>query len=445
VDDVRPLLPHRYAPLLLASWLAGYAITFSHGEYTRGAIGCVVTGLCVLSFWFVAAFRREPRVVGDPRLVLGLIWFALFALVWTARRDPAIIIYPHRPWDLGRDAQVLSLLLLASYLPWLGGKWREPRWLIFGRWVAFALLVVIAGVDTIHSSPSPRIDVWDLQMQGAEAFAHGKNPYVTVAVHDTGPAKAAAVPYAYPPTQVYVTLISWVVLGDVRYTMLAAIVLAGAAMRYLTARTTLPSLAKDAPSLFLFLTPKLFFILEQAWVDPVAVMFVSLGVVCAVARRTTLTAIVLGLASSSKQTMFWILPLAGFCLGFTLRQWLVMLAAAVLPVAPFMIWDFRAFKYANFDFLNNVPPRASALTLNNWAMRTLGIKIPGGVGFVLAALATGSACWKLRGVPNFALAAATTYFVFFAFNRWAFANYYFLISSLCAVAAAAACSAVERE
>jgi hypothetical protein len=443
IDDA-PLFPYRFAPVLLASALAGYAITFNRGAYAEPAIVCLVTGLCVLAWRFGAALGHEPRAAGDPKLQLTLIWLMLFALVWTAISDPMIVIYPHRPWDVGRKTQVISLLLLVSYLPWLTGKLREPRALQWARFIAFALLVIWAGVETIRCSPTPRIDVWGVQMQGAEALAHGKNPYLNVAVHDTGPGTLFdAVPYVYPPTQVYVTLPGWL-LGDVRFSMLGAILLAGTAMRFLTNRSGLPSLAKDAPSLFLFLMPKLFFVLEQSWVDPVQLMFISLGVVCAAARRWILTAIVFGIASSSKQTMFWLFPLSGFCLRFRPRHWMIMFVAAALPVMPFVIWDFRALKYANFDVLNNLPYRADALTINNWALNNLHLDIPGGVGFALAGATTAISCWRLRGVPHFALAVATAYYVFFAFNRWAFANYYFLISTLAALAAAAACSTFKR-
>jgi hypothetical protein len=45
-----------------------------------------------------------------------------------------------------------------------------------------------------------------------------------------------------------------------------------------------------------------------------------------------------------------------------------------------------------------------------------------------------------EGRPSleFSRALVLTYFVFFFFNRWAFANYYFLLTGLAALAGAAA-------
>jgi len=440
VADIRPSLPSRCGPLLLGSALAGQAITYARGTYTEAAVLCVVTGLLVVLHNFARSLQRESRALGDAGLVASLLWIALFAMLWTAINDSNIIIYAHRPWVIGKKAQWLSLFLLATYVPWITGSIREPPVLGWVRFAGFLGLVLLVGIDTIHCSPAPRIDVWGIQMQGAEALRHGKNPYQVVAAQDTGPGTLKdAVPYVYPPTQVYVTLLGWL-LGDVRYSMLGAVLIAALAMRFITARSGLPSFAKDAPALFLLLTPKLFFILEQAWVDPVQVMFIALGLAAAARWRLVLAAVLFGIAGSSKQTMFWVPALAGFCLSFRFRHWLVLGVSAVLPLLPFLLWDFKALKYANFDVLNGLPYRADALTLNNWALFNLQFDIPGSVGFILAATVVALSCWKLRGPAQLGTAVAATYYVFFAFNRWAFANYYFLISGLLALAAAASCS-----
>jgi hypothetical protein len=231
-------------------------------------------------------------------------------------------------------------------------------------------------------------------------------------------------------------------LGDVRYAMLAAMVLAGVGMRFITghARAELPAIAEDAPALYLWLMPKLFFILEQSWVDPVQVMLIVLALAAHVSRRSYLAAVVLGFVLASKQTMFWAVGLTGVLLHFDRRQWAATLAVGGALVLPFAWLDFRALKHANFDFLNQLPSRPDALTFNSWYLRTFGSEMSKTVGFALAGLVSAFAMWRMRGsAARLALAIATTYAFFFAFNKWAFANYYFLISSLTAVAAATAC------
>jgi hypothetical protein len=424
-------LPYRLGPMLLASALAGQAITYNRGAYAEPAVLCVVLGLFVIASQFAGAFGREPRVAGDSKLTVTLLWIALFAMWWTTVSDPAIVVYAYRPWEFGRKLQWYSLVLLATYLPWLNGRWREPRLLAWSRFAGICTFVALAGIDTFYSSFQPYIDVWAIQMQAAAALLDGRNPFTSVAALDTGPGTLTqGVPFVYPPTQIYVTALAWRFLGDVRYTMLAAVLIVGLAMRFMARGTNLPSLAKDAPALFLVYSPKLFFVL-------------ALGLACAQSGRSTLAAVAFGVASSSKQTMFWLPPLAGFCLGFRPAQWIVMVLAAILPPLPFAIWDFKALKHANFDVLNGLPDRVDSLTINNWVHTNLQFDIPGSVGFALAALVVALACWRLRGVTQCAVAIATTYYAFFAFNRWAFANYYFLIAGLAALAAAASNSTMR--
>jgi hypothetical protein len=53
---------------------------------------------------------------------------------------------------------------------------------------------------------------------------------------------------------------------------------------------------------------------------------------------------------------------------------------------------------------------------------------------------------KNRGMPaKFGVALATTYTVFFVFNKWAFANYYFTLMALSALAAAAALDRLDEK
>lgn len=72
--------------------------------------------------------------------------------------------------------------------------------------------------------------------------------------------------------------------------------------------------------------------------------------------------------------------------------------------------------------------------------KSLQPRVPGGLGFVLAASVAGASMWWMKpSVSRLTVSLAATYTVFFAFNKWAFANYYFLMAGLSALAAASAC------
>jgi hypothetical protein len=418
-EQPSPALPFGYAPMLLVSFLCGMAITFNRGAYSDGALALVLIALGVLVFCLIESCRRPVSIERNPRMLLVLVWLGLVAMAFYAWNDE-IIIYPVQPWNAGRNAQIAALLLLTTYAPFLTGRWREPKALRLARFGAFALIVAIAGADVMKASPTPRIDVWTVQQDGAAALKAGKNPYTEVAERDTGPRVAEDVPYVYPPTQLYLTLPAYILAKDVRFTMLTALLLAGLGMRYITARarTGLPSIAEDAPALYLWLMTKTFLILEQAWVDPVQVMLITMVCSAYVARLPLLTAVLLGVVLSAKQTMFWAVGLTGVILRFDKKQWITTTSVGAALVLPFVILDFRALKHANFDFLSHLPSRPDALTFNSWYLRKFGHELPGALGFVLAATVTGASMWWMKpSVARLTIALAATYAVFFAFNK----------------------------
>jgi hypothetical protein len=440
-DEKREVaLPVGYAPMLQVSFLCGMAITFKNGRYHAGALLLVLAALGTLLFSLRAISGERVSQPRSPR-ILVVVWLGLLAMTVVAL-NVDIVMYAVRPWHLGRAAQIVAILLLVSYSPFLTGRRREPRRLRLARFGAFAIIVALAGVDVIRTSPTPRIDVWTVQQGGVAALQAGKNPYREVAERDTGPRIAEDVPYVYPPTQLYLTLPAYVLAKDVRFAMLTALLLAGFGMRYLTgrARTGLPSIAEDAPTLYLWLGAKTFFILEQAWVDPVQVMLITLTCCAYVARRPLLTAALLGIVLSAKQTMFWAVGLTGIILRFDRKQWLTTVGLGAALVLPFVLIDFPALKHANFDFLSHLPSRPDALTFNSWYLRAFGRELPGALGFVLAGTIAGASIWLMKpSLARLGVALVATYGAFFAFNKWAFANYYFLIAGLASLAAASAC------
>jgi len=302
--------------------------------------------------------------------------------------------------------------------------------------------VLVGGWEVLHVSPHPAIDVWTLQQAGAGELTQGHNPYSAVAVPDTGP-RSGLVPYTYPPLQLYATLPAYMIGGDVRYAMLGAVVLTGVALRMLTRRVAdLPSLAQDAPALVIWLTPKLFLIIEQAWVDPVGLALLCLAVWAQVSRRFSLAALLFGLAFAAKQTMFWLIPLGGVLLRFSRSQWLLAGGAIAATVLPLALWDLTSWYRANITFLLERPPRMDGLTLTTWYYWRTGHPPVGWPGLLAAVVLVAIVIVRLpRSAGTFTASAAATYGLFFALSDSAFANYYYLVLGLAALAAATALSA----
>lgn len=435
-------VPVGYAAALLASFLFGWAITPSRGAYSDPAMTMVVLGTIVVGWRYIVDFRKRVDLI-SVRILAPLVWGCALGMAFAAYNDAEIIIYPVKFWETGRKAQGWLMIALLGYLPSMLQR-PEPRWLRHARFAFIAVCIAIAGVDTYATSPTPRIDVWTVQQQGAALLFQGKNPFVEVHQVETGPSGLTDVPYVYPPMQLYVSSIAWKLTKDVRFAMLAAAILLGVAVRAVGTRfgaKALPAIIEDAPALFIWCTPKFFFILEQSWVDPVQICWCSLVILSATYKRPWLTAVLVGLVVGAKQTMLLFAGLVGLGLRFNWKQWAVAGSVGLATVLPWMIWDFKAWKYANFDLLNSLPVRPDALTYITWVRRKFNIEIPYVLAFPGAFVVAGLAAWKGgKTLGRLAMATVASMTVFFVINKWAFANYYFTLLGLSALAAAAALS-----
>jgi hypothetical protein len=454
-----PQVPGDYLWALVIASLFGLATAIHHGRWDPLAFGVLAIAFGLVTWRFMVALRARGASIGRWRdavaiaVVLGLV--ASMALVSILDRT----VLPEAAmarWTVGRVARLGSWIAVLGYIPSLRGR-LEPEWLKTARFAVFATLVAVAGLSAIGASPEPDIDVWTIQQRGAEVLEQGKNPYTSATVPDTDPETDFVVPYVYPPLAIFVGVLGRAVGGDVRYALLGALLAIGVALRSIArAGLAIPpapsrlALLEDAPALLFWQWPPLFMILDRSWIDPLQVMLIALGVAAHARRRQTLAAVMLGLAASSKQSMIWLVPLAIVLLRLDLRRWIVMGVSAAAPMVPFVLWDFRRLKYCLFDFMSTLPPRSDGLCFTSWMKHAFDVAFPTQVGFALAIGAVVMGCIRAPrgaadsarwGAPTFALALLFAYFAFFFFNRWAFANYYFLLAGLASITAASTLSA----
>ena len=367
---MKAAVPRSFALSLLASATLGVVIIPSRGHYRADSMVLVFAALGVV-LWLLVEFLRARRTeVAGEKVALGVL-AVLGVFIASAIIDSKLLIDVETPWWRLRGLSIVELALLATYLRAPspdGSRWPTIRFALFGTCLFFACL------ETLRLSPIPHIDVWTVQTAGARALLEGKNPFVAVAVVDTAPDVVRDnVPYVYPPLQVLLTAPA-LLLGDVRVTMGTALLVIGISLRDLTLRSgrKLPALLLDAPALMVWLSPKLLFIFQQTWVDPVQIALICSGTALAVRRRAWPAAIVFGLVLASKQTMFWVAPLAFASFPmFRLRHAVV---AATIPVAtylPFALWNWPALLHANLGFVAGLPARPDALSFVNWARLAL--------------------------------------------------------------------------
>lgn len=435
------MVPLRSVAALVASFMFGQAILLNWGRYSDAAVTWVILGVLVVGALAWSTFRDDAWPL-SPRLVAPATWLGLLALACEGAWAPRQLLYASSSWAQGQHAR---WAMAAAIFTWgLGLRHPESRKVRHVRFAALAALVAFVGVQVIRSSPAPQIDVWTVQQEGAQVFLEGKNPFQDVHLADTGPRTANDVPYVYPPLNLYVSSVAWALLGDVRYGAVLALLLLGFAVRAIALEASvglgLPAVLEDAPALLIWCTPMLPFIVEQGWIDPVQLCWC--GALFLAWDRPWLAAVLAGFVLGAKQTMLLLVLPVGLALRFSLRQWLVVGLVTLIPMLPWLLWDFGAYKHANFDFLNALPVRDDALTVVTWASRRLGLPIPWAVGFGSAAIVIALVGFRGRQRPDrAAITVLTAMTLFFAFNKWAFANYYFTLLSLAALAAAASLGA----
>jgi hypothetical protein len=332
---------------------------------------------------------------------------------------------------------------------------RPLRRFWFPALIAASLFV---GVWMIRATPDPYIDVVEVHKEAIEALIHHRDPYrVSFAnIYESEESRKFYNPdaviggrlaqaYPYPPPSLFFAVPGHVLFGDYRYSELG-LLLAAAALIGIT-YGSLPAML--AASLLLT-TPRIWFVIEEGWTEPVGVFLLVLTVV--LMRRWPIAAgWIAGIFAMTKQYL-GVTAVAFVRLMFIRpKQWrwiafgVVFTAAAV--TLPFALWHPNAFMRNVVWLQMREPFRVDSLSYLAWAA-TSGM----GRGSFVWAVGAGSvagviAAFTTRNTPEgFAASIAFTTFAFFAFGSKAFCNYYFfVIGALCCAIAAIPHSAATKK
>lgn len=415
---------------LTAAIVLGSALQLSNGFQHAAALGLV--SLAIVLTLVAAVVSRPPSWarhdralvsgLGAAGLLLQCGWLLTELPGFYVRADPGSL----RQFQAGVVG--LSLLGLAAI-----GKRRVAL-------VACGLVAVHAalGAWVIQHSPDPAIDVHIFQKYAVAALWRGENPYSLTfpdiynngAFYGEGLSVNGRLQFGFPyfPLSLLAALPGQWLGHDPRYSQLVAI--EGAALLMAFARRQ--GVGLIAAAIYLT-TPRNFFVLEQSWTEPFVVLGAA-AVMFAASRRSALVPWLFGAFVAIKQYLVFALPAAVLLarradgLRGVLR---VLLKGAVVGAAitlPFVLWNPRAFTWSVVTLQFYQPFRPDALSYLAW-WAGLGHQPPStAIPFGLAALASGIAVWRLpRTAAGFSATLALTFFVFFALNKQAFANYYFFV------------------
>lgn len=418
-------------PLLLFAWvLLTLGITVNNGAYRDKAIAAVVLGLV---FVVVAAVRLRRRPAGDPLptasdppvlgLAAGLAVAAGVGLAVSMSYDLGLY-GAGEALTRSRALSVLSgVLAVATVLA-------VPR-LRPVTGAAGVLTATAALITMIMASPRPAIDVWYILTEGGRQLVDGGNLYTSCWPGNTD--RLTDCVYPYLPVTSVVQAPFRLLFGDVRYSYVAALLVAAAALWMLGGARWGPGLA-----VVLLVTPKGTFLVEQAWTEPLLLAGLAVMVLATVRGQLTVAVIALAFALACKQHILLLLPLAALWPAFGWRRTVVSAVAAGVATLPWLLADPRAFLDDALWFNLELTPRLDSLSLFTTAL-TSGVTPPFAVVGAVSLVAIGAACALPRTALGFAVGAVLVQYVFDIANKQSFFNHWWLVSGLLLLAVATAC------
>ena len=446
----RAVEPHR--PALAAAAIAlGAALQINNGFYDPGAVRLLAVALALAWAALVAPAALRRLVPDRAGLVAGVLFAGLAAQLIAIMRAP-IGMYFARPMPNDHPGFVPGLMAvaIAAGLAVVG-----PRAVRQGALAAIVLTHVWLGVLTYRGSPAPHIDVVTVHDAAFAAVRDGESPYSISfpdiyagkqAFYPPGMAEGGTVNYGfpYPPLSL---LMAWPGewLGDFRYAELAALAATGLAI---AAAGGWSSVSVLAAALLLF-TPRAFFTLEQAWTEPLSLVWLAGGLWLWRTGRSTATAAAVGLAIATKQYVVLAGPLAWLLrrrAGDWWRQPVIAGAVAAAAMLPGVVFDPRGFFHSAVLVQVRERLRYDALSFAVTFAHATGTELPGLVYVALVAGAVALAAWRAPRTPaGFAAGLGAVLLTTFAVGKKAFCNYYFFVIAVLALAIAASGADTDRD
>ena len=288
-------------------------------------------------------------------------------------------------------------------------------------------LMGLAGVLMIVSSPRPDIDDWYMGQAAARALSHLQNIYT---IHWSVPGQSSNL-YAYLPGSALFVWPFHVVLGDIRYGVLAAL-LATSVILIRRSSTSTASLL----GCLVVLYPKALFGLEQSWVDPMVALGLCGAAFAAHRGRRNWAMAALILALVCKQQAWLVLPLVFAWEEFGWRRAAVSALVAAGFISLWALPNAHAFLYDVFHYQLKLPPRPDSLSVfafflnHGWQPPLVVVALAVLLGYVVAVR------WLPRNAYGFLLGSAVVECMFNIANKQSFFNEWQFAATLLLAAAA---------
>lgn len=421
------------------------------------ALVLLAFGLSLIAY----ATSRRSRPAGAQRgWILALAGVVAVEVVLLFLRSPIVLVPEASPVRFGSHLQeqlasvqrwsdvfllpisfLLGLVAITLFV--ISYAWRTMPG---GRFRFAGVLACYFGLGgwVILTVPNPGLDVWIFQTRACDHLLHGRdpyaqgylNPYAHTRFYSPSSLKDGQIQaFPYPPLSLLLVLPGYL-LGDVRWSLLAAMV---ATAGFMTAAGRAAGLPAGHPAelagVALLCHPRGFELLQGAWTEPLLAVAVAAGT-WAMARgvRSAPALALMALVSLKPYGLLWAPALA----ASKRLSWfgLTMAAAGTLVIAlPFLLWDPAALWRGVVAFHLHSPFRSDCLSLSAAMARFSGYQPPALLGFLAAGVVAAWVMWRgTQRLSGTAVGAAAICLAFFLFNKGAFLNYYWLTEAFLALA-----------
>lgn len=418
-----------YDTLARIMYLMLYLLLISGYVFSFGFFS--VYGVILLLIFTVIFFAW---VVGNKKLIPQDLFLTPVQLLFISS-ILSIVLYGGL-YQTIKSLYYLSYLLLGINLL-LIIKFSTPSAEKVKRKLFFFIIAIglILRLLMIFSSPNPAIDVFDYLKKGAYAFMQGANPYSEVytkfyasQVYAKFYADIEPNFYQYLPATLYFTLPSVLLFTDPRFTFVISEI--GTAI--LLFKILKKSKQRYVYPLLILANPVSLYMIEESYTEPLLIFLLTLFALLVIKRKIGKASLVFGLLLGTKQYMVLVIPL--FIKFFKeLKQkvlfTLISLIVLVVLIAPFYFWSPNDFLHDTVFLQHLFPPRYEGLTLFSLIYNFWGIEynfylslILWGIPFIILLRN------KKTDLGSQLILSSVVLFMFFFFNKWAFLNYYYLVS-----------------
>ena len=406
--------------LLGGAWLAWFGVL--QWSVVRFRVPIVVTltvGAALLAWWLARRLRIDvPRWLA-PAVLVGSVVITLTVPLFS---------YVRGSWL----AAALAILTTGG----LGCAALLSRPGRAAATAAFALAVLThtaVSVVAILGDRAPRIDVWVILQQGADALGRGDNVYTQQWTGSPGVQDH----FTYLPWMTVLTAPGRWLAGDVRWAVLFWSLVLYAGLWMLASGRVERAAAVTA---VLVLAPGTLTQVDQAWTEPVLAAALVWWAVLVRRGHAWWAILPLALACASKQHLALLAPVLLAWRPFGVSRTLATGGLAAVLVLPWVLADTGAFVEDTVTTLLTFHPIRFANTWYLYALNELGLTLPFAVtgALMLGAVAVAAyAVWRRQPELDellrwLALVLAVVNLV----NKQAFYNQYWLVGALVAASLA---------